>query len=178
MSQFSLEKYIEEDDGELDIAADNISADNNLFGGNRRFSLSLPNSVISATNLAIRIPDNDDFTLNDDSLTDCDKEIDVDKAMLLTSSRKNKSVYKKPSLTSGDARKLWEDAGIPTLTYMYTIEEKLLNWALNHAHLEIKDMKIQRIIWESPSSKCICKSSWNAFLRWIICASSGESNTS
>lgn len=78
--------------------------------------------------------------------------------------------YKMPTNTRSDAYKIWNDAGIFQLDTLHNIESSLLSWADKSAELEILDGKIVKIKWKSGSGY-VCESSWSAFVKWILCAS-------
>jgi hypothetical protein len=89
---------------------------------------------------------------------------------LLISSYNDMKLYKIPKNISSDAHKIWNAATIPEIDTIYNIERQLFEWASNNASLEIHDNKIVSIKWKSASGYSF-KSSWVAFLKWIICAS-------
>lgn len=134
-------------------------------------------------NLSIEIPDSDDIFTNNGitypQSSDDDADIHIDdiqnfinfpKSELMISSLEDRTLYKRPSRKSIDARKIWKSAKIPPKAYIYDIESLLLDWAFTHAYLEIYDKKIKKIIWKSKSN-CRCESTWKTFLQWIICGS-------
>ncbi len=80
------------------------------------------------------------------------------------------ALYKIPKNVLSDAHKIWKIATIPEVDTIYNIEHQLFEWASNNAFLEIRDNKIISIKWKSLSGYYF-KSSWSAFIKWIICAS-------
>jgi hypothetical protein len=142
-----------------------------------RFSFSIPEdsppTPPSTPRLTIHIPEEkDDLELESNPPTPKQPILDFSKEELLTSSTSNQ-IYKRPSKKSGDARKVWKYAKIPSIATIREIEMKLLDWAFTYASLEIIDKKIRLITWRSHSN-CLCSSSWTAFLRWILCASTSS----
>ena len=88
----------------------------------------------------------------------------------MVSSIYDRTIYKCPSRKSIDARNIWKSAKIPKTAYIYDIENLLLNWAYKNAYLEIHNKKIIKIRWNTKTN-CYCESTWQAFLKWIKCAS-------
>ena len=109
---------------------------------------------------------------DDKPISDIQSTIHFSKEDLLISSYMDRTLYKKPSRKSADARKIWKQAKIPKAAISRDIESLVLDWAFTHASLEIKGKKIQSITWTSKSN-CNCQSTWRAFLKWILCASLG-----
>ncbi len=89
---------------------------------------------------------------------------------LLISSYTDMSLYKIPKNITSDAHKIWKAATIPEIDTIYNIERQLFEWASNNASLDIRDNKIISIKWKSLSGYEF-KSSWPAFIKWILCAS-------
>lgn len=134
----------------------------------------------STPKLSILVPDNDDFYLDatdnlpssDDEETqinDIQNSLNFSKQDLIISPDNDKTLYKLPPRKSYDARHIWKMSKIPRVAYIRDIEWLVLDWAFTYAHLEISNKKIKSITWKSKS-KCLCKSSWQAFLHWLICA--------
>ena len=80
------------------------------------------------------------------------------------------ALYKIPKNVSSDVHKIWKAAKIPEIDTMYQIERQLFEWASINATLELRNTKIISIKWKSSSGYGF-KSSWTAFIKWIICAS-------
>lgn len=95
-------------------------------------------------------------------------------SLLTTTANTDKQIYKVPPPTSRDARQIWMKASIPNMATIRTVERRLLDWALTNAILQITDGSITHITWNT-AHRCVCSSSWPAFLRWIICAASNNS---
>jgi hypothetical protein len=144
---------------------------------------SSPQIIYDKSSITLQIPEDDNFYLEafpiDSSESDDDKPISdiqttlhFSKEDLLISSHNDRTVYKKPSRKSADARKIWKQAKIRRSAVTSDIESLLLDWAFTHAFLEIEGKKIKSIIWKSKSN-CRCQSTWAAFLKWILCASLG-----
>jgi hypothetical protein len=96
--------------------------------------------------------------------------IDSQKSQLLISSYTDMTLYKIPKNVLSDSHKIWNAATIPEVDTIYNIERQLFDWASMNASLEIRDNKIVSIKWKSDSGY-VFKSSWPAFIKWIICAS-------
>jgi hypothetical protein len=134
--------------------------------------------------VAVLIPE-DDFYLNDlDAAADDDSEaggpeplkdiqdmLDYPKDCLLITSHYSKVFYKRPGHAAADARHIWKQAHLPRSACIQDIEYLLLDWAFTYAHLEIKDRTVREVAWLTKS-QCVCRSTWSAFLHWILCASS------
>jgi hypothetical protein len=158
-----------------------------LQGPTSRFSFSIPEDIVppppppspdQTPRLTINIPkEKDDDTeldmleleSNPPTPTNIQPTLDFSKEALLISSIYDKKVYRRPPKKSIDARKVWRYAKISSIATIYEIEYKLLDWAFTYASLEIVDKKINLITWRSDSN-CTCTCTWNAFLKWIICA--------
>jgi hypothetical protein len=138
--------------------------------------------------VAILIPEEDDFYLNGlDAAKDNDSEagspssveplrdiqnmLDYPKACLLITSHYAKVFYKRPGHAAADARHIWKQAHLPRSACIQDIEYLLLDWAFTYAHLEIKDRTVREVAWLTKS-QCVCRSTWSAFLHWILCACS------
>lgn len=170
-----------------------------LHNDERRFSFSIPNPtenmVLATPSVAppapppsptimplerpvILIPD-DDFYFElcaEDSLSpphspliDIQTVLDFPKHELYLTAITDENIYKEPPKQSHDARKVWRAAQLPRVSTIREVEIALLNWANTYARLEIKDRKILSITWISES-KCTCRSTWAAFIRWMACA--------
>lgn len=70
-----------------------------------------------------------------------------------------------------NANTIWQDAGVPSIASLATIEKYLLNWAFTNNTLEIIDNKINKIRWIAGNSTntYTCVASWTSFMKWIIC---------
>lgn len=142
-----------------------------------------PQITYDKSSIILQIPDEDNFYLDpfpidssesedETPISDIQSTLHFSKDDLLISSYNDKTLYKKPSRKSSDARKIWKQAKIPKASVIHDIESLLLDWAFTHSFLEIEDKKIKSIIWRSKSN-CRCQSTWPAFLKWILCASLG-----
>jgi hypothetical protein len=122
---------------------------------------------------------NSDSIFNIDDFTNCPisqmlnpYNLNFPREFLLISSFSDKKKYSIPPKSSQAARKIWEDARIPSVECIYIIEMKLLDWAFKNARLEIIDTTIKSITWKSCSTSCTA--SWKTFLKWIICATTNK----
>jgi hypothetical protein len=118
------------------------------------------------TRLTLLIPENT-YTI---SIPDTiQNNLQLSKEYLLISSKLNTKLYKQPPEKSYDARKIWICAQIPSNATIRQIEIKLLDWAFIDAFLIIENNIIKSIKWNTYNG--YCTSTWNTFLKWIICAS-------
>lgn len=162
---------------------------------NRRFSFSIPDDE-PATNesLITPTPPSSPFLAQSispimiqipDSLSLLDEQWDLPdtgtpvspttpqnelSGIILISSPEDRTSYKIPSRQSQDARRIWKEAKIHSISFPYDIEKRLLNWASKYAYLEVKNNIVISITWKTKS-ECKCSSSWRTFLRWMMCAS-------
>ena len=178
-TQFDLDTLINENyySVEREFSYDKFNEIDEQLNLNR-FSFSIPSPSLELTShLTINIPkekddddDDNDLELESNPPTPKQPILSFSKDDLLTSSATNIQIYKRPSKSSSDARKVWKYAKIASIATIREIEIKLLDWAFSYASLEIIDKQIIKITWRTDSN-CVCMCSWTAFLRWILCAS-------
>jgi hypothetical protein len=125
-----------------------------------RLSISIPDEVINyAINECVS------SSISPPPKTQITSTTDV----ILITSIEDTTEYIIPSKSAYDARRIWKRARIPHYSIVRDIETKLVNWAFKYAQLKIVDNKIQMISWITHS-KCICSSTWSAFIKWMLCA--------
>lgn len=75
-------------------------------------------------------------------------------------------MYARPPSTSIHAYRVWKEAGLPAQTMLGVIEIQLLDWALQHATLDIHEDVIRSVTCFFEKGK-VHFLSWNIFLRWM-----------
>ncbi len=152
----------------------------------RRWSLSVPPSPrlspkqlfeCDTPRLTIDIPgeEKDAFEENSPSVSPSPpSHVFSPREVKLISSTDDTIRYMIPSKNANDARRIWKRARIPYYSNATEIETRLISWAFKHAQIKVVDDTIRTISWLTHSN-CICTSTWSAFIKWMLCASSNES---
>jgi hypothetical protein len=154
---------------------------------NRRWSLSVPASPrLSPKNmfesqtprLTIDIPAEEKETYEEESPSFSPSPtnyVNSPHEVKLISAANDMLRYTIPSKDAYDARRIWKRARIPHYSNVRDIETRLISWAFKHAQIKVVDDTITKISWLTHSN-CICTSTWSAFIKWMLCASSSDSN--
>ena len=96
-------------------------------------------------------------------------ELSTYKGIRLLSHDADYQFHAKPPPTSIHAHRVWNEAGLPTQSILRVIEIQLLDWALQHAILDIDGDVIRSVTCFFEEGK-VHFLSWKIFLRWMISA--------
>jgi len=97
-----------------------------------------------------------------------ERDVYVDERYITTSPQ-NYIVYKKPPLSSPSTRQIWKQAGLGNEACLFQIELHLVDWANKYAILTTKEYNITQIDWKCGKTATKYSTTWNIFLKWIIC---------